>query len=55
MVWSTVAHVAVGALVLATTVVLAIQSQRYAPKGQTAASPISVPDGAPHVDKAVTA
>jgi cytochrome c oxidase assembly protein subunit 15 len=55
MVWSTVAHVAVGALVLATTVLLAIQAQRYAPKHQTAPSRISVPDGAPHVDKAVTA
>jgi heme a synthase len=29
MVWSTVSHVAVGALLLATTVVLAIQSYRY--------------------------
>jgi cytochrome c oxidase assembly protein subunit 15 len=53
MVWSTVAHVAVGALVLATTVILAIQAQRYAPKIE--ASRVSVPDGAPHVDKAVTA
>jgi heme a synthase len=55
MVWSTVAHVAVGALVLATTVVLAIQAQKYAPQRETAVSRISTPDGAPHVDKAVTA
>jgi heme a synthase len=53
MVWSTVAHVAVGALVLATTVILAIQAQRYAPKHVLEASEISheVPD----VEKAVTA
>ncbi len=53
MVWSTVAHVAVGALVLATTVILAIQAQRYAPKDAMAASEIS--HEVPGVDKAVTA
>jgi cytochrome c oxidase assembly protein subunit 15 len=55
MVWSTVAHVAVGALVLATTVILAIQAQRYAPKRAGSSSRISVADGVPHVEKAITA
>ena len=57
MVWSTVAHVAVGALVLATTVILAIQAQRYAPKSAEVAEPTLryAKDGAPEVDKAVTA
>ena len=48
MVWSTVAHVAVGALLLATAVVLAIQAWRHVP----VLSEETRPSGTP---KAVTA
>lgn len=41
MIWSTVAHVSVGALLLATTVVLAIQTWRHVAVPQTEAEPLS--------------